>query len=118
MLISLGKIISDLGGKVLIIDSNFRKPFIHLGLNLDNSNGLADLLKDNNLNWQKVIKNVAESKNLFAITTGLIKDDPISLFQSKNLESLFNEIKTSEKFDYVLIDFPESLDYSDALFFF
>ena len=110
MLIFLGKLLSEIGKKVLIIDANFRKPTINIGLGLDNSLGLENVLKDNKLNWQNYIKESPDNKNLFVISSGQTQEDRIKIFSSKTFVGLLQDIKSSGKFDFIIIDSPNLKD--------
>ena len=52
--------------KVLLIDSDLRKPQLHNRLGMNNLNGLTDLFVDINLSWEKLDKAPAIKKSISA----------------------------------------------------
>ena len=113
--ILLSKTLSEMGQRVLLIDSDLRKPQIHSRLGVDNSRGLADLLEDEDHNWQNIMQNVPGYKNWFVITAGNRPPDPIRLLSSNRMHNFVNEISGSDQFDLILFDTPPILGLSDTV---
>ena len=112
--ILLSKIISDFDKKVLLIDADMRKPKIHKRLRLNNIKGLSNLLTNESLKWTDCIQNISSFKNLSVITAGKSPPDPTRLINSKKLDEILKDIKSSDKFDYIIIDSPPLLGLSDT----
>ena len=112
--ILISKFLADLGYKALVIDGDMRFPFLHKMLGLKNTRGLSEMLSENDLNWKDNMINIFNQKNLFLITAGNKNEDPPILLNSKNLDNLIKDLKTTNDFDYILIDSPGLLGVSDT----
>ena len=66
----LAKTLTDMGQKVLLVDSDMRKPQLHYRLGLNNIRGLSNFLTDTSLSYRDVIQPVREINNLSVITGG------------------------------------------------
>jgi capsular exopolysaccharide synthesis family protein len=111
----LAQTLTELGQRVLLVDADLRKPQIHHRFNLDNLQGLSNLLTDSgHLNWINVIQNVNNNENLFALTAGQHPPDPARLLSSQKMKILVQELAYSEKFDLILYDLPPVLGIADA----
>ncbi len=109
--INLAGIIAYAGKKVIIIDTDLRKPRIHLGFNTSNEIGISTLL----IGASTLDESVKHSslENLDYITAGPIPPNPSELIMSDQMEALINQLK--EKYDYVVIDNPPSGLVSDSI---
>tara|TARA_Y100001968_G_C19429156_1_gene756034 strand:- start:1077 stop:2732 length:1656 start_codon:yes stop_codon:yes gene_type:complete len=112
--ILLGKLVSDLGKKVLLIDANFRKPKIHDKLLLNNNKGLSDLLIGKENEWQNLIQKVDFNDNLYVMTAGINDKNILKLFKSENMINLINKINKSDLFDLIIWDSSAIYDFSEA----
>lgn len=102
---------SQIGKKVLIIDSDLRKPRLHKIYNLTNSRGLTNIIV-NRQSFDEVVKrNVI--KNLDILTSGPVPPNPNELLMSKKVDALFNHVKGI--YDLILIDSPPVLPVADSL---
>ena len=101
--IILSKTLSELGSKVLLIDADLRKPQIHKRLELDNIQGLSNILT-NQITFDDAIQKMNDLPNLSIITSGTIPPDPLNLLSSDNFENLINNIRDKADFDMVIID--------------
>ena len=66
--------------KILIIDTDIRRPKMHKIFNVPRENGICECLKDS-VDPMKAVKKT-EQENLFIITAGEKTDSPSSLFES------------------------------------
>lgn len=98
------------GEKVVLVDGNLRNPILHNLFNLDKMSGLSDFLLGTNT-LADAVKNT-EMQNLFVITSGIPPTSPSSLFESKVLDALIDELKG--KFDWILFDSPPINVFNDA----
>ena len=108
-------ILSQMGERVLLVDADLRNPKIHELLEIKNNFDLTRLLREDIRLWNKSISKIEESKNLSIITTTKKATNPSDLL-SNSLKSLIDDIKNSQKFDYVIINSPPVLRLSDSLF--
>lgn len=105
------------GKKVLLIDSDMRKPQVASALKVKGVPGLSELLSGvvemdvcPDLCRQKT-----EYENLDVIPSGAIPPNPAELIACPRAVKLFD--KLSKEYDYILIDTPPSLVVTDALLY-
>ncbi|HNS41969.1 MAG TPA: polysaccharide biosynthesis tyrosine autokinase [Taishania sp.] len=109
--LNLAGIISMTGKKTIILDLDMRKPKVHLAFNLQNDNGMSNLIIDKITLDEAIHKDVEH--NLDVITSGPIPPNPSELLLSKNFKKLVEELKT--KYDVVIIDNPPIGLVSDGI---
>lgn len=104
---------AQLNKKVVVIDSDLRKPKIHRLFGLDNTLGLSDILSqgDGNENITRLIRQVG-MENVWTITSGTIPPNPADLLASQRMAALIDSLL--QRFDVVLIDAPPVLGLADA----
>lgn len=90
------------GAKVLLVDSDLRKPRVYRHLGLERKNGLSDILCGL-LAVDDAIKKCEEYK-IDCITAGQIPPNPVELLSSTKMADVLNEL--SDKYDYIFIDTP------------
>lgn len=101
---------SQLGGKVLLIDADLRRPTIHRKLKIENGPGLSDVL----IGFSEFGNSVQRiNSNLEVLTAGSIPPNPSELLGSKRFESFIEEAE--KNYDYIFIDTPPISIVSDAL---
>jgi capsular exopolysaccharide synthesis family protein len=110
----LAKTLNELGQRVLLIDSDMRKPQIHHRMGVDNVLGLSNLLTDESLDWQSLVTEVANHKGWDLLTAGREPPDPPRLLSSKRMRQLLEDIINRGGYDLVIIDTPPALGLSDA----
>ena len=98
------------GDTVLVVDANLRNPILHGLFNLEKKNGFTELVLGNRT-LQEVIKGT-RINNLSVITSGTPHPNPSSLFASKSLDTLTEQMKSHA--DWVLFDSPPINSYSDS----
>ncbi|MCG3147002.1 MAG: hypothetical protein PCFJNLEI_00438 [Verrucomicrobiae bacterium] len=100
------------GGRVLIVDSDLRRPNIHKNLGLSNETGLTDYLSGTKT-ADEIIQ-PTNIPNLFAITAGGggQTKSALPLLTSHRMEELISHV--AKQFDIVLYDTPPVLAVSDA----
>ncbi len=105
--------LSEIHGKVLLIDADLRKPRMHKIFELDNEEGLVDILRRTEpftaLNGEVMPTAVP---NLSVLTAGRSKDGDTTLLHSNRLTELLKAAR--EKYDTVVIDTPPMLTMADA----
>ena len=111
--ILLAKALSDLDLKVLLIDSDLRKPQLHYRLGLNNLQGLSNLLTNKNLKFNDLIQPVDGEGKWFVLTAGQKVPDPTRLFSSKRMSDLTSQISADDTFDYIIYDTPPSVGFAD-----
>lgn len=99
------------GKKVLLIDTDMRKPTVHKTFRLPNYDGLTTLLTNRNTELADIIHRL-DTDNLFVITSGAIPPNPAELLASKRMEELKSNLE--EIFDLVIFDLPPVIAVTDA----
>jgi capsular exopolysaccharide synthesis family protein len=99
------------GKKVVLLDCDLRKPFIHKFFKVDNSNGIVSVLVGKASIREVVHKNVFNS-GLDLISSGPMPPNPTELLMSDAYKQLLGEL--SQHYDYVFIDTPPTLNMADT----
>ncbi len=95
---------TQLNKKVLIIDLDLRRGTQHKNLEVNLTNGMTDLLMDENATEiSKYIKKT-KIKNLYVMTRGKVQINTPEILLSGKLEAILKVLKGS--FDYVFVDAP------------
>ena len=98
------------GQKVLLIDADMRRGYLHRYISKSNNNGLSEYLSG-----QKLISDVITSShidNLDVITRGQTPPNPSELLHHKRLQELISSC--GHTYDLVLFDTPPVLAVTDA----
>lgn len=99
------------GRRTLLVDSNFRSPDLHRAFNVPVSPGLVDVLA-RKVALKDAVR-ATKTSNLYLLPAGSAELSPQALLQPKNLEAVFDQIKSG--YDIAVIDTPPALRYPDAL---
>jgi len=108
---NLGIVFALLGKKVIIVDSDLRKPKIHKLFNIDKSPGITDLLVED-LNFEDVLHKT-DIENLNVIPCGKSPPNPAEILASQKMETLIRMIE--QKADLVIYDSPPLAAVTDPL---
>ena len=106
---NLAMTMAKTNAKVLIVDSDLRKPIQHKYFRVDNSKGLSGVLAGH-YSVGSCIKEVA--KNLYLMPSGVIPPNPSELIASRNMSQLIKELKNV--YDYIFFDAPPASVVTDA----
>lgn len=107
---NLSALISDLGKRVLVIDSDIRLGKMHLSFGKQKTPGLSSYLKQE-ATLENIVQTVEPGKLDF-ISTGLYPDNPSELLALPALANLIEVAKA--QYDLVIIDTPPILAVTDA----
>ena len=107
---NLAVVFAQQGKRVLLIDSDLRKPTVHYTFNFTNTFGLTNVLTRQS-QLHDVVKETME-KNLYILTSGPIPPNPAELLSSRAMEQLMKDVE--EEFDVVLFDSPPLLAVTDG----
>lgn len=109
----LAQTAAAIGKKVLLVDGNLRSPQLHHQLNLQNSKGLCDLLQTT-LEPKEAIQQLSPTESLFVLTAGDPSRESPKRLASAHMQHLMENFHA--RFDLVIYDTPNLLDYTDASF--
>jgi capsular exopolysaccharide synthesis family protein len=102
---------ADRGMRVLILDTDLRRPNVHRVLKMERGSGLADVLRE-----QIPLKDVirpTRTENLWIISSGRVPPNPSELIGSERMDRVMEEL--GETFDFVICDAPSVLVVTDPV---
>ena len=102
---------SDLGKRVVIVDTDLRRPNVHRALSMKRGPGLADVLQ-HEANLSDVLL-PTQSENLWMISSGRVPPNPSELINSETMAQVMKELKKT--FDVVVCDAPSALVVTDPV---
>jgi capsular exopolysaccharide synthesis family protein len=108
--IYLGTTMAQSGQKVLLVDTDMRRPRLHVSLGVPRNVGLSNLIVGDR-EYDEVIKST-DIPNLFVLPCGPLPPNPAELLMTHRFETVLAEL--SKRFDRVILDSPP-LPYTDAV---
>lgn len=108
--ISLAISLAQSGKRVLLIDTDLRKPRVHKALGRSNSRGVTSVLVDEAL--LKSAIQTTDVPGLDLLPSGPIPPNPSELLHTKQFRALIEEV--SRLYDHVLLDSPPLGAVTDA----
>ncbi|MGL4990800.1 MAG: CpsD/CapB family tyrosine-protein kinase [Sarcina sp.] len=95
--------------KAILIDCNLRHPSVRQRLELTSGVGLTEVIIG-----EENLKNVVQKYNneIDVLVSGKVPPNPSELLGSDSMKHLIDKAK--EEYDYVILDTPAVLSYSDA----
>jgi tyrosine-protein kinase Etk/Wzc len=127
-IVNLALTIAQDGKRVLLVDADLRRPFVHARLGLERSPGLAEVLVGG-VPWREAVKTVTDLMLgllgvdrivntpgidlLNVMTSGAIPHNPAEFINSPRFLEIIREMR--EEYDVVLFDTPPILPIADAV---
>ena len=108
----LGLALARSGRRVLLVNGDLRQPRLHELFNVDNSEGLADLLVEGDLTHLMKMVRTTAVRGLSILPGGPAVGETMQLFDTALLSPLLSSLRG--QFDLVLIDTPPLLEAADA----
>lgn len=108
---NLGVVMAQAGKRVIIVDSDLRRPTQHKIFSLGNSHGLTTALLDNMAPASTHVKDT-KVRGLRILSSGPIPPNPAEILSSQRMGQLIEEL--SEEADVLLFDTPPALSVTDA----
>jgi tyrosine-protein kinase Etk/Wzc len=109
--VNFAAVLASVGKKVLLIDGDLRKGYLHRYFGLERETGLSDAIAAHVLPDQVIHRDVVE--NVDFISTGNLPYKPAELLAHENFGRLLQVV--SARYDFVLIDTAPVLSVADAL---
>lgn len=109
-IMNLATVFAQNDNRVLLVDSDLRRPSLHRILGVSNATGLTSyLLKQKTL--EEVIL-VSPIKGLDFLPSGKLASTSMGIINSTRMKEFFEEVRT--RYDYVFFDSPPIMGVSDA----
>jgi len=108
--LNLATVFAQSGQRVIVVDSDLRRPTLHKLLHLTNNLGLTNyLLKQNSLDEVIQTTNLA---NLDFLASGKLPSSSLGILSSSQMKDLISDLK--QRYDFVFFDSPPIMGVSDA----
>jgi len=108
--LNLATVFAQTGQRILIVDSDLRRPTLHKLLRVGNNIGLTNyLLKQNTIAEVVQTTNVP---NLDFMASGKLPNSSMGILGSGQMKEMVSELK--QRYDYIFFDSPPILGVSDA----
>jgi succinoglycan biosynthesis transport protein ExoP len=111
-LANLAVVMAQLGRKVLVVDSDLRRPVLHKIFDVSNSRGLSDAILHSSPSVSEHIQ-ATGVENLWVLTSGPLPPNPAELLGSERMGVVIEELQGH--MDMVLLDSPPLLAVADAV---
>lgn len=108
---NLAVMLAETGKRVVLIDCDFRSPFINRIFKVTNRKGLSDYLKNQN---ERDILIKSQTENLWLILAGNNLEKTSELLDVAKLNDFKNQLINVLKFDYIIFDTAPISITSDA----
>jgi capsular exopolysaccharide synthesis family protein len=102
------------GQRVLLVDTDLRRPSLHKSLGLSNEIGLTDVISAN-LDFHSALQSISWEPNLSFLSSGVLPPDPTRILASQSMNSFM--ATAVEQFDLVIYDAPPLLGFADPYLF-
>jgi capsular exopolysaccharide synthesis family protein len=109
-LFNLAYVCAEQGSKVLIVDSDLRRPVQHKMVGLANRTGMVNVLTDE-LKIEDVVQETGVP-NLWLMPSGRLRRGSLGIMNNARLRAMLDALK--DRYDFVLLDSPPILGVTDA----
>ncbi len=110
-LFNLAYVCATIGDKVLIVDSDLRRPIQHTIMGMQNRFGLTNVLM-RDVPIEETIKPVPNVPNLHFLPSGKLPRSSVGVLNTQRMRELIKNLKA--RYDYVFFDSPPVVGVSDA----
>jgi len=107
----LGTTMAQSGQKVLVVDTDMRRPRLHASTNVPSTRGLSNLILGEE-NFDEFVK-PTDIPNLFVLPCGPLPPNPAELLMTKRFEAVLAEL--ANRYDRVILDSPPLQAVTDAV---
>lgn len=109
--VNLAVTMADRGMRVLIVDTDLRRPQVHRVLRMERGPGLSDVLR-HGMDYRSVIRKTGIER-LFIISSGRVPPNPSELIGSRGMFDLMQAL--GKEFDLIICDAPSVLVVTDPV---
>jgi len=109
--VNMAVTLADSGMRVLVIDTDLRRPHVHHVLRMERGPGLADVLRQG-LEFRSVVRST-RIENLSLISSGRVPPNPSELIGSERMSRLMASL--GQEYDLVICDAPSILVVTDPV---
>ncbi len=110
-LANLGLVMAQQGQRVILMDTDLRRPTLHRLFQLPNSIGLSNALLQVQPDLDSLLQDT-RYENLQVLTTGPLPPNPAEMLGSERFRDLLHQL--ADRADVVLLDSPPTLAVTDA----
>lgn len=110
--LNLAITLAQRGDRVVLIDSDLRRPRVHRSFSMSNDVGLSSFLAGV-VGIDDLPRAVPHIPNLFVITSGPTPPNPAELLSSEPMVGLFAELR--RQFDFIVMDSPPAITVADSM---
>ena len=103
--------IAQSGKRVLLVDSDMRRPRQHATFGIEARDGFATVLSGQS-HWRDVLYECEEIEGLIVMPCGAKPNNPAELSSSPQVKELIEEMR--QEFDFIIVDTPPLLAVTDA----
>ncbi|MDH3629100.1 MAG: polysaccharide biosynthesis tyrosine autokinase [Acidobacteriota bacterium] len=111
--INLAIVLAQLGRRVILVDTDLRRPRLHKPLNLSNERGVSNFLSGLQPSATADVR-PTQIPNLDLLPSGPIPPNPSELLNSERFKELGNALLTAG-YDHIVFDCPPALSVSDPV---
>lgn len=108
--LNLATIFAHNGHRVLLVDTDLRRPSLHKRLNVSNSIGITNILLQQNPIEECI--QTTKIANLHFLPSGKLQSSSLGILNSPQMRDFINEMK--RRYDFVFFDSPPIMGVSDA----
>jgi capsular exopolysaccharide synthesis family protein len=110
--LNLAITLAQRGDRVVLIDSDLRRPRVHRSFGLANDVGLSSYLAGV-VGIDDLPRAVPHIPNLYVVSSGPTPPNPAELLSSEPMDTLFRELR--RQFDFVVMDSPPTISVADSM---
>lgn len=111
--INLAVVLAQLGSRVLLVDTDLRRPRLHKAFGVENRRGVTNFLSGMNENLNELTR-TSDVPNLDLLTSGPIPPNPSELLNSSTFVDLCRQLQ-EHGYRHVVFDSPPVLSVSDPV---
>jgi capsular exopolysaccharide synthesis family protein len=109
--VNMAVTMADRGMRVVVMDTDLRRPNVHKVLKMERGPGLADVLRGDT-ELSSVVR-PTRIKNLWILSSGRVPPNPSELIGSESMKQVMNRL--SKEFDLIICDAPSILVVTDPV---